>query len=70
MTARHLSRGNRRGQELAPRSHEQVAKVSQGPSLHLSGYRAMELTKILWKTILEAVRHRFKRKFTDLVNTF
>ena len=26
--------------------HEQVAKVSQGPSLHLSGYRAMELTKI------------------------
>jgi hypothetical protein len=30
----------------------------------------MELTKILWKTILEAVRHRFKRKFTDLVNTF
>lgn len=25
----------------------QVAKVSQGPSLHLSGYRVMKLTKIL-----------------------
>ncbi|MBP1772299.1 MAG: hypothetical protein H6P99_1462 [Holophagaceae bacterium] len=28
----------------------QVAKVSQGPSLHLSGYRVMKLTKIIPQT--------------------
>jgi hypothetical protein len=33
----------------------QVAKVSQGPSLHLSGYRVMKLTKILQKDIIGQV---------------
>jgi len=31
----------------------QVAKVSQGPSLHLSGYRTMELAKNLQKLKFE-----------------
>ena len=34
----------------------QVAKVSQGPSLHLSGYRVMKLTKILQKVSIRQPR--------------
>jgi len=49
MTLQHLSATLAAGiGTLLP----QVAKVSQGPSLHLSGYRVMKLTKILQKVIM------------------
>ena len=39
----------------------QVAKVSQGPSLHLSGYHMMKLTKILWNVSI-GQSHRIAKK--------
>jgi hypothetical protein len=58
MTLQHLSATLAAGiGTLLP----QVAKVSQGPSLHLSGYRVMKLTKILEKITMRQMDRNAKR---------
>jgi hypothetical protein len=46
MTLQHLSAADRSIAAGIGTLLPQVAKVSQGPSLHLSGYRVMKLAKI------------------------